>query len=100
IDISDTTHPFITGEFLLDQNQLSFCGSAADTPVAEQFRSFSAHNPTVLQDLAFIDWHSNGVQAIPLIQPMPAFSGRRQFQWLPQRIQPSVQVLPRQWTSS
>ena len=69
IDISDTTHPFITGEFLLDQNQLSFCGSAADTPVAEQFRSFSTHNPTVLQDLAFIDWHSNGVQAIDISNP-------------------------------
>jgi hypothetical protein len=69
IDISDMTHPFITGEFLLDQNQLSFCGSAADSPVAEQFRSFSTHNPTVLQDVAFIDWHSNGLQAINISNP-------------------------------
>jgi hypothetical protein len=69
IDISDARHPFITGEFLLDQNQPSFCGSAADTPVAEQFRSFSTHNPTVLQDLAFIDWHSNGLQAISISNP-------------------------------
>ena len=69
IDISDMTHPFITGEFLLDQNQLSFCGSAADSSVAEQFRSFSTHNPTVLQDVAFIDWHSNGLQAINISNP-------------------------------
>ena len=69
IDISDPTHPSITGEFLLDQNQLSFCGSAADTPVTEQFRSFSTHNPTVLPNLAFIDWHSNGVQAIDISNP-------------------------------
>jgi len=66
IDISDEMHLFITGEFLLDQNQLSFCGSAADTPVTEQFRSFSTHNPTVLQDVAIIDCHSNGVQAIDI----------------------------------
>ena len=69
IDISDTAHPFITGEFLIDQNQLSFCGSSADTPVSEQFRSFSTHNPTVLQNLAFIDWHSHGVQAIDISNP-------------------------------
>ncbi len=76
IDTSDTTHPFITGQFLIDQNQLSFCGSAGDTPVTEQFRSFSTHNPTVLQDLAFIDWHSNGVQAIDISNPTnPAQAG-------------------------
>src|SRR5437899_1437170 len=46
IDVSDATHPFITGEYLIDQDQLSFCGSTLDTPVAEQFRSFSSHNPT------------------------------------------------------
>jgi hypothetical protein len=51
---------------MIDQDQLSFCGSAADTPVTEQFRSFSSHNPTVLRDLAIIDWHSGGVQAIDI----------------------------------
>lgn len=69
IDVSDVAHPFITGEYLIDQDQLSFCGSAADTPISEQFRSFSSHNPTVLQNLAFIDWHSGGVQAIDISDP-------------------------------
>lgn len=69
IDVADPAHPFITGEFLIDQDQLSFCGSAADTPVSEQFRSFSSHNPTVLRNLAFIDWHSGGVQAIDISDP-------------------------------
>jgi hypothetical protein len=69
IDVSDTTHPFITGQYLIGQDQLSFCGSAADTPVTEQFRSFSSHNPTVLQNLALIDWHSGGVQAINISDP-------------------------------
>jgi len=69
IDVSDQAHPFITGEYLIDQDQLSFCGSAGDTLVSEQFRSFSSHNPTVLRNLAFIDWHSGGVQAIDISDP-------------------------------
>jgi hypothetical protein len=69
IDVSDPTHPFITGEYLIDQDQLSFCGSTLDTPIAEQFRSFSSHNPTVLRNLAIIDWHSGGVQAIDISDP-------------------------------
>jgi hypothetical protein len=69
VDVSDPTHPFITGEYMIDQDQLSFCGGATDTPVAEQFRSFSSHNPTVLRKLAIIDWHSSGVQAIDIADP-------------------------------
>src|SRR5713226_7186513 len=69
IDVSDPAHPFITGEYLIDQDQLSFCGSAGDTAISEQFRSFSSHNPTVFQNLAFIDWHSGGVQAIDISDP-------------------------------
>jgi hypothetical protein len=66
IDVADPAHPFITGEYLIDQNQLSFCGSAADTAVSEQFRSFGSHNPTVVRNLAFDDWHSGGFQAIDI----------------------------------
>jgi hypothetical protein len=66
IDVSQPANPFITGEYLIDQDQLSFCGSAADTAITEEFRSLSSHNPTVLQNLAFIDWHSGGVQAIDI----------------------------------
>jgi len=69
IDVSDTAHPVITGEYLIDQEKLSFCGTTLDTPIAEQFRSFSSHNPTVLPNLAFIDWHSGGVQAIDISDP-------------------------------
>jgi hypothetical protein len=69
IDVSDPAHPFITGEYLIDQDQISFCGSAADTAISEQFRSFSSHNPTVLRNLAIIDWHSGGVQAIDISDP-------------------------------
>src|SRR5262249_15163330 len=69
IDVADPTHPFIKSEFLLDQNQPSFCGSAGDTAVSEFARSFSTHNPTVLPNLALIDWHSNGFQVIDISDP-------------------------------
>jgi hypothetical protein len=51
---------------MIDQDRPSFCGSADDTPITEQFRSFSSHNPTVLRNLALIDWHSGGLQAIDI----------------------------------
>src|SRR5262249_16927618 len=35
----------------------------------EQFTSYSSHNPTVLPDLALIDWHSGGLQAIDIHRP-------------------------------
>src|SRR5262249_17929080 len=66
IDVSDFAHPFITGEYLINEDQPSFCGSASDTAVTEQFRSFSSHNPTLLGNVAFIDWHSGGLQAIDI----------------------------------
>jgi hypothetical protein len=69
INVVDPAHPAIVGEYLIDQNKPEFCGSAGDTKVSEQFRSFSSHNPTVLRNLAFIGWHSGGMQAIDISDP-------------------------------
>ena len=62
IDISDQTHPLILGEYRIDQDAQSFCGSTGDDPLTEQFTSYSSHNPTVLRDLAIVAWHSGGLQ--------------------------------------
>src|SRR6266571_1435121 len=75
VDVADPAHPFITGEFLLDQDQPAFCGTTADSVVSEQWRSFSSHNPTVLRNLALVTWHSGGLQAIDIANsshPRPA----------------------------
>lgn len=69
ISVRDPAHPQIVGEYKIAQDQQSFCGSAADDPATEQFTSFSSHNPTVLPDVAFVDWHSGGVQAIDIANP-------------------------------
>ena len=69
INVSDPAHPRIVSEYMIQQDQQAFCGSAADDPATEAFTSYSSHNPTVLPDLAFIDWHSGGLQAINLSNP-------------------------------
>ncbi len=69
IDVSDPTRPFITGEYMIDENNLSFCGSPADDAVTESTRSYSSHNPTLTQNLAIIDWHSGGLQIIDTSDP-------------------------------
>lgn len=69
IDVSDPTRPFITGQYTIDENNLSFCGSAADDAVTESTRSYSSHNPTLTKNLAIIDWHSGGLQIIDTSDP-------------------------------
>ncbi len=69
INVRDPAHPVIVGEYKITQDTQAFCGSPADDPLTEQFTSYSSHNPTVLPDLAFDDWHSGGVQAIDISNP-------------------------------
>jgi hypothetical protein len=69
IDVADPAHPKIVGEYKIAEDQQSFCGSPGDDPLTEQFTSYSSHNPTVLPDLALVDWHSGGLQAIDLSDP-------------------------------
>ncbi|MBV8726690.1 MAG: hypothetical protein JO233_02810 [Candidatus Eremiobacteraeota bacterium] len=62
IDISDQAHPKIVGEFKLPEDGQSFCGTAQDDALTEQYTSYSSHNPTVLRDLAIVAWHSAGLE--------------------------------------
>jgi len=77
ISVRDPAHPVIVGEYKITQDTQPFCGSTADDPATEQFTSYSSHNPTVLPDLAFDDWHSGGLQAIDIANP----AGPRQAGW-------------------
>ena len=69
LDVADPAHPTIVGQYEIAENQPSFCGSPGDDPATDQFASYSSHNPTVLPDLAFIAWHSGGLQALDLSDP-------------------------------
>jgi len=61
INVTDVAHPAIVGAYKLPQDTCP-----APDAATEQFTSYSSHNPTVLRDLAFIAWHSGGLQAIDL----------------------------------
>jgi hypothetical protein len=70
IDISDPTHPVIKGEYKIAEDILPLSDpTCAATSLTEQFTSFSSHNPTVLPDLALVDWHSGGLQISDISDP-------------------------------
>jgi hypothetical protein len=69
----------IIDEYRIAQNLDSFCRSPADDPATEQFNSYTSHNPTLLRDLAFVTWHSGGLQAIRIDR------GLRQAGWFSPR---------------
>ena len=67
IDISDPTHPKVAAEYRMPWNDPATC--AATPPDRENFASFSSHNPTLTPNLAFVTWHSAGLQAIDISDP-------------------------------
>lgn len=65
IDIGDPKKPKVVAEYKLPQNDPSFC----TTDVPRPSSSYSAHNPTLTENLAFVTWHSGGLQAIDISTP-------------------------------
>ena len=68
VDMHDPTHLKVVSQFRIDENQPSFCASVSTT--ADNFSSYTSHNPTVLPDIAFVTWHSGGLRAIDLTNPV------------------------------
>ena len=69
IDITDETMPRYVAEYKLQPyNTLEHC----ETVIPERYvsTSFSTHNPTVTKHLAFITWHSGGLQVISVENPL------------------------------
>ena len=70
IDIRDHADPKIATEFKLPENTQESCDDPTfNTPERNALSSYSAHNPTLTQNLALITWHSAGLQAIDLSKP-------------------------------
>ena len=68
-DVTDESRPQIVAEYKLDPyNAREQCGNFA----ADHYRvtSFAAHNPTLTKNLAFITWHSGGLQAVSIENPL------------------------------
>lgn len=70
IDIADPSAPEVVSEYKLRPvNFASFCDRVSEQ--RDNFSSFSSHNPTLTRHLAFITWHSGGLQAVTLNRVQP-----------------------------
>lgn len=73
IDIGATASeatPTVVAEYHIAQDTPAYCASPeGQDPLNTYTTSFSAHNPTLLEDLALISWHSGGLQAIDISDP-------------------------------
>ena len=70
VDISDPENPEVIGEFRAEENEESYCDTpAGQDPANTRYTSFSAHNPTLTNNLAFVTWHSAGFEVLDLTDP-------------------------------
>ncbi|MDP9067718.1 MAG: hypothetical protein M3N53_05125 [Actinomycetota bacterium] len=65
LDTSDPEKPKVVAEYKLPQNDPDYCKSDVPRPSS----SYAAHNPTLTENLAFVTWHSGGLQAIDVSDP-------------------------------
>jgi hypothetical protein len=81
VDYRNAMRPKVAAEYKIVQNTAEYCDSPTDnTPVRNSTSSWSAHNPTLTKHLAFISWHSGGLQAIDLTKPARP---KQAAQWRP-----------------
>ncbi|MDQ3645903.1 MAG: hypothetical protein M3345_03110 [Actinomycetota bacterium] len=69
INIKDPAKPKVVAEYKTEANDPKYCESAENDPARNALSSQAAHNPTLTKNLAFITWHSQGLQAISLKNP-------------------------------
>ena len=65
IDISNPGKPKVKAQYRLEQNHQEYC----TTDIPRPSSSYSAHNPTLTKHLAFVSWHSGGLQVIDISNP-------------------------------
>lgn len=86
LDIRDAAHPTIVGTYKLREQEASFCST--DRGRDDYRISYTAHNPTVLRRLAFVTWHSGGLQAIDIRDP----AAPKQAGWYSPKPLPEVAI--------
>ncbi|MGH2734590.1 MAG: LVIVD repeat-containing protein, partial [Actinomycetota bacterium] len=65
IDNGDPRKPKVVADYRIEQNHQDYCTTDPPRPSS----SYSAHNPTLTKNLAFISWHAGGLQAIDVSNP-------------------------------
>jgi hypothetical protein len=78
IDLRDEAEPLVRAEYKVKQNTPEYCESGeGQDPSNTLATSYSAHNPTLTPDLAFLSWHSVGLEVVDLSDPTaPRPAGR------------------------
>jgi hypothetical protein len=70
VNIKNPKKPKVVSDFRLRANTQSFCDDPQmNPPDRNSASSWSAHNPTLTRKIAFLSWHSGGLQAISLRNP-------------------------------
>ncbi|MDQ4006179.1 MAG: hypothetical protein M3135_07785, partial [Actinomycetota bacterium] len=71
IDLSDETKPVVISEYRVEENDPAYCDTVpGGTPPNTVSTSYASHNPTFTDDLAFVTWHSAGLEAVDLSDPL------------------------------
>ena len=66
VDIKNEAKPKVVAEYKLPENEGSLC---PPQDAAHPTTSFAAHNPTLTPNIAFITWHSGGLQVVDISDP-------------------------------
>lgn len=70
VNIRNPKKPRVVSHYKIRANRKKFCKSEEKNPPDRHNNSsWSAHNPTVTRKVAFVSWHSGGLQAISLKRP-------------------------------
>jgi hypothetical protein len=70
VNVANPKKPKVVSNFKLRANEQKFCDDPQQNPPDRNSgSSWSAHNPTLTKKIAFLSWHSGGLQAIALTNP-------------------------------
>ena len=87
VSIANPAKPKVVSDYRLEQNHQEYCTTDAPRPTS----SYSAHNPTLTPNLAFITWHSGGLQAVDISNPKKP---TQVTEYLPTPVLPVIQEDP------
>ena len=69
LDVNDPAHPAVLSEYRIRENTQEFCDSPENTPETNHLNTYTAHNPTLTRNIAFVTWSNGGLQAVDIKDP-------------------------------
>lgn len=70
LDLANEAKPAVIAEYKVEENAAQYCADpVTGAPTNTVFSSFASHNPTFTEHLAFVTWHSAGLEVIDTTDP-------------------------------